>query len=64
MKYKKKKARNKMEQPKNGETAVYDKTGVKPDRDVTLLADNNEILMLSEAEDNQLREALNYLNSD
>ncbi len=50
--------------PKNGEGAVYDKIGVKPDRDVTLLADNNEILMLTEAEDNQLREALNYLNSD
>ena len=50
--------------PKNGEGAVYDKTGVKPDIDVTLLADNNEILMLTEAEDNQLREALNYLNSD
>ncbi len=50
--------------PKNGEGAVYDKVGVKPDRDVTLLADNDEILMLSEAEDNQLREALNYLNSD
>ncbi len=50
--------------PKNGEGAVYDKVGVKPDRDITLLADNDEILMLSEAEDNQLREALNYLNSD
>lgn len=50
--------------PKNGETAVYDKEGVKPTREVTLLADSNEILMLSESEDNQLREAMNYLNSN
>ncbi len=49
--------------PKNGDDSVYDKEGVKPTREVTLMADSNEIMMLSESQDNQLQEAMNYLNN-
>ena len=47
--------------PKNGEEAVYDKVGVAPTLEVTLMGDDSDLLMIDEEDDNQLQAALNIL---
>lgn len=47
--------------PKNGEEAVYDKVGVAPTLEVTLMGDDSDLLMIDEKDDNQLQAALNIL---
>ncbi|MBR6940792.1 MAG: PDZ domain-containing protein [Clostridia bacterium] len=50
--------------PKNGESAVYDKVGVSPTLEVTLLGNDSNILILSESEDNQLTAALSLVTEE
>ncbi len=47
--------------PKNGEEAIYDKVGVAPTLEVTLMGDDSDLLMIDEKDDNQLQAALNIL---
>lgn len=47
--------------PKGGEQAVYDGIGVAPTMEVTLSSDDSTVLLLSQAEDNQLAAATSLL---
>ncbi len=50
--------------PKNGETAVYDKTGVAPTMEVTVPVDDSGIALIPQEEDGQLSAAINLLKTN